>query len=117
MPNYLCMQRSLPDTAPKEPGEAPSPSQMEAMYAKFNAWRQQYKDNIVDMGGKLKTGKIATSEGITDGPFVEAKELIGGYMILSADSLDHAVEIATSLPMLVRPGSGVEVREIDSSEG
>jgi len=46
-------------------------------YAKFNAWKEKFKDRIVDMGGQLKAGgKIVTSEGATDGPFVEAKEVI-----------------------------------------
>ena len=50
---------------------------MEAMYAKFNAWREQFGETIVDLGGKLiGGGKIITSEGATDGPFVEAKEVI-----------------------------------------
>ena len=47
-----------------------------------------------------------------DGPFIEIKELVGGYMILSAEGLDDAVGIARLCPGLVRPGSGVEVIEI-----
>jgi len=53
---------------------------MEAMYAKFQSWMDNYKDNLVDMGGKLMDGgKVINSEGATDGPFVEAKEIVGGY--------------------------------------
>ena len=110
MPNFLCMQRSEPGDSPK--GEKPSPAQMEEMYAKFNAWREKFESNIVDMGGKLGGGKLVTNEGVSDGPFVEAKELIGGYMILSSNSLDEAIEIARGVPGLVSPGSGVWVREI-----
>jgi hypothetical protein len=47
-----------------------------------------------------------------DGPFVEAKEVIGGFMIISADSLEEAAEIARECPGVVSPGSSVEVREI-----
>jgi hypothetical protein len=43
---------------------------------------------------------------------VEVKELIGGYMIVSAESLDEAITVARGCPGLVRPGSGVEVIEI-----
>lgn len=110
MPKYLCMQRSQPGGK----GEKPSPAQMQAMYARFNAWREKFQENLVDMGGKLKAGKLVTSEGVTDGPFVEAKELIGGYMIVSADSLEKAIEVARECPGLVGPGSGVEVREINT---
>ena len=40
------------------------------------------------------------------------KELVGGYMIVEANDLDGAIEVASACPGLVRPGSGVEVIEI-----
>ncbi len=110
MPKYLCMQRSQPGS-----GEKPSPAKMEEMYAVFNAWREKYQKNIVDMGGKLKAGgKIVSSEGATDGPFVEAKEVIGGFMIISAETMEEAMEVARECPGVVMPGSSVEIREINS---
>lgn len=108
MPKFLCMQRSLPS----ESSEKPSPAQMQEMYAKFGEWMETFKDNLADMGGKLGDGKLVTVDQPTDGPFVEVKELVGGYMIVSADSLDDAIKVAESCPGLVRPGSGVEVIEI-----
>ncbi len=110
--NYLCIQRSQPGQPGK--GEAPSPAQMEEMYAKFNAWKEKFKENLHDLGGKLGEGKIVTSEGATDGPFVEAKEVIGGYMIVSAESMEEAVEVARQSPGVAMPGSSVEVREIST---
>lgn len=105
--NYLCIQRSQPGAASK--GDAPSPAQMQEMHTKFNAWKEKFQDNIVDLGGKLGDGKRVTSEGATDGPFVEAKEVIGGYMIVSADSFEEAVQVAQE-----SPGSSVEVRAIST---
>lgn len=110
--NYLCIMRSQPKMPEKS--ETPSPAQMEEMFAKFNAWKEKYKDNIVDMGGKLGEGKVVTTESATDGPFIEAKEVVGGYMIVSAESMDEAVEVARQSPG-VYPGSSVEVREISTS--
>jgi len=108
MPNYLCIQRSEPGK-----GEKPSPAQMQEMFASFNAWKEKFQDNIVDMGGKLKgPGKIVTSQGATDGPFVEAKEVIGGFMIVSAASVEEAIEVAKESPGTAMPGSSIEVREI-----
>jgi hypothetical protein len=109
MPNYLCIQRSQPGK-----GEKPSPAKMEEMYAKFNAWKEKFQKNLVDMGGRLKGGKLVTSEGVTDGPFVEAKEVIGGYMIVSAKNIEEAIEVARGCPGLVSLGSGVEIREINT---
>ncbi len=110
--NYLCIQRSQPGQSEKS--EEPSPAQMEEMYAKFNAWKEKFQENIVDMGGKLGDGKVVTSEGATDGPFVEAKEVVGGYMIVSAESMEEAVEVARQSPGAWMPGSSVEVREIST---
>jgi len=84
---------------------------MQEMYSQFRAWQQKFRENLVDMGGKLGAGRLVT-EPAADGPFVEVKELVGGYMIVSAQSLVEAIEVARECPGLVGPGSGVEVREI-----
>lgn len=108
---YLCIQRSQPGQSGKS--QPPTPAQKEQMMAKFNAWREKYQEAIVDMGRPLKRGgKIVTSESTTDGPFAEAKEVIGGYMIVVADSMEAAVAIALESPGVAMPGSSVEVREI-----
>ena len=105
---YLCIQRSQPGGN----NEQPSPAQMQAMYAQFDAWMKKFQNNLVDMGGRLGGGKVVTSGGATDGPYAEAKEVIGGYMIVSAESLEAAIEVARQCPGVVMPGSSVEVREI-----
>ena len=86
---------------------------MQEMYAAFNAWKEKFKDNILDMGGKLKPGgKVVTTSGVTDGPFVEAKEIVGGYMIVSAESFERALEVARECPGVMMPGASIEIREI-----
>jgi hypothetical protein len=57
-------------------------------------------------GKTVKPNKV-----ITDGPFVEAKEMVGGYLIVKANSLDEAVEMAKTCPNLVY-GGNVEVRSV-----
>lgn len=112
MPKYLCLQRSLPGGEART--EKPSPAQMQAMYEQFNQWREKFQANLIDLGGRLAQGKLALPNPAPDGPFVEVKELVGGYMIVSASNLDEAVSVARECPGLVRPGSGVEVVEIQS---
>ncbi|MGH2568428.1 MAG: YciI family protein [Bacteroidota bacterium] len=86
---------------------------MEEMYAKFNAWRAKFQENIVDIGGKLNGGgKILTSKGVTDGPFVETKEVVGGFMILAAKNVEEAMEVARQCPGVVMPGASLEIRQI-----
>jgi hypothetical protein len=59
--------------------------------------------------GRIISGK---SHGmIADGPFVESKEAVGGYLLLEADDLDEAIEVAKSIPTL-KYGVTVEVRPI-----
>ena len=89
---YLFLHRAPTAQGPaqQEQGQ-PSPEQMQAMFAKWNAWKEKFKDNIVDWGDKLKAeGKMVGTSSVSDGPFVEAKEIIGGFMIVSAESLDAA---------------------------
>ena len=52
---------------------------------------------------------------MTDGPFVEAKEIVGGFMIVTAESCERAIEVAKEMPGHDRgPGdASVEIREID----
>jgi len=64
----------------------------------------------LDEAGKVVRGK---SKIITDGPFVEAKDSIGGYMLVEAKDLAQAVELAKGCPILEGDGS-VEIRPIVS---
>lgn len=106
---YLCIQRS-------ESGECdpPSPDQMQEMMAKFQAWMKKFEANIVDLGGKLGDGGVVNSNGAVDDPVTESKGVIGGYMIVAADSLEEAMQIAQESPGGIMPGSTVEVREIST---
>ena len=71
--------------------------------------------------GKIKGAQPLGSQGrvisgtdgrfVVDGPFMETKEAVGGYLVLQADSPNEAVEIARSMPAL-RYGISVEVRPI-----
>ncbi len=56
---------------------------------------------------RVQDGKTLT----TDGPFVEIKEAIGGYLVFEADDLDVAIELASRIPA-ARMGGAIEVRPI-----
>lgn len=104
---YIFLQRSQPWNR-----QQPSPEQMQEMFAAFNTWKEKFKENILDMGGKLMGGgKVVTTSGATDGPFVEVKEIVGGYMFVTAESIERAMEVAREMPMLT-PGSSIEIREV-----
>lgn len=93
----------------------PSPEQMQEILASWGKWMEQVakNGNLVDGGDGLQpTGKKVRPGGIvSDGPFIEAKELVGGYSIVQADSYDKAVEFAKTCPILFG-GGWIEVREL-----
>ena len=108
MKKYLCVVRS-----PSGKCKPPSPSEMEAMYAKFNAWKDKFEANIYDMGSKLsESGKVVSQAKTLDGPFVEVKEIIGGFMIIEAESMEKAIEVVKESPGVGSPESSVEIREM-----
>ena len=68
-------------------------------------------------GNALQPADTATTirgDVVTDGPFVESKEILGGYYVIEATDLDHALEIAKDVP--ARFG-GVEVRPVMVFDG
>jgi hypothetical protein len=81
----------------------------------FYVWLARLVDE-----GKMKTGQRLASTGktvsrknvVTDGPFGETKEVIGGYWFILASSLDEAAEIAAGNPCL-KCGLFYEIRPID----
>ena len=104
---YLCMYRGAPSQ------DKPSPAQMQEMFAAFKVWQDKFKANLLDMGSKLKSsGRVVTASGVTDGPFAEAKEIVGGFMIVGADDYDGAVAVVKAMPGMQAPGACVEIREM-----
>ena len=66
------------------------------------------------MGARVRLSKGQVT--VTDGPFTEAKEVVGGYLLFTANSLDEATELGKGCPGFERGGI-VEVREVTSLEG
>ena len=95
-----------------------SRQQMEGIIAEYQAWGQR----LADQGALVVSHKLTDEGGrhlerrgseilVTDGPFAEAKEVLGGYYIVSASSYDDAVEIAKTGPHLQY--GRIEVRKVD----
>jgi hypothetical protein len=63
----------------------------------------------LDQSGKLVSGP---RKAVTDGPYLEGKELVGGYLICKAENYAEATELARGCPILVFDDGTVEVREI-----
>ena len=60
---------------------------------------------------------VRSNKLVTNGPFGEIKETIGGFMTVRADSIDEAVEFAKGCPVLQGEGNTVEVRKVAKNDG
>lgn len=96
-----------------------TPESPEASQAHMQRWIQWMGDlgeqgkfvgaqPLNKMGKQVKGNKKT----VTDGPFMEGKEMVGGYLICKAGSLEEAVEISKGCPILEYESGVVEVREI-----
>ena len=83
----------------------------------------RFSEQVVELGGKIVGGEALQSTAtatsirgdvVTDGPFAETKEALGGYYLIEANDLDHALAIAKTCPA---PNGGVEVRPIMDTSG
>ncbi|MFS4447075.1 YciI family protein [Maribacter sp. 2307UL18-2] len=90
----------------------------EEMQAIMQIW-QDWIGGIAAQGKFVSTnalnsnGKTVTSEGVvTNGPYAELKEIVGGYIIVKAESLDDAVTLSEGCPILAIPTGKVEVRGV-----
>jgi hypothetical protein len=99
-----------------DPSAQPSPAEMQDGYAKWKSWMAKWSKEILDQrpprSGPKPGGAAAVCKGgaVTDGPYVEGKEIVGGWSFIEAESLEGAVAIAKEVPMF----SSVEIREITS---
>jgi hypothetical protein len=96
--------------------EGMSPEEMQAHMGKWFTWienlnkKEQYASGEPLLpGGKLVSGKGGKS--VTDGPYTEGKEVVGGYFIINAKDYNEAVEIAKGSPDFDFGGS-VQVRQV-----
>jgi hypothetical protein len=106
---FLFLYRSPAKASPKPP----SAEEIQAMFDAWTVWKNEFNQEIVDTGDGLKHGGAVYKGGVvTDGPFIEAKEIMGGYSIIQAASLARAVEIAKACPMNGVPGASIEIREL-----
>jgi hypothetical protein len=91
---------------------------MDNMQAWMNWMGDLQKKGILAGGDPLqRTGKQVTGKSmtITDGPFIEGKEMVGGYLIINAGDIDEAVEISKGCPIFNEDGK-LEVRPVQKME-
>ncbi len=98
-----------------------SPEQMQIWMKQTMEWIGGITAKNKFVGGNglpFQDAKVVGYKGVvTNGPFGEIKETIGGYIIVKGDSVDEAVEFAKGCPVLQGEGNTVEVRKIAKGDG
>jgi hypothetical protein len=103
--------------------ETYSPEEREAVYARYRAFADEARASGVMLGGEelaspcdATTVRVRGDETlVTDGPYAEVKEGLGGYFLFEVDTLDEAVDYAAKIPGAEH--GAVEVRPIYVDEG
>ena len=113
MPRFLILPRDVPAEF-----TALSPEEMQAVVMRYGAWAQSHMEagrleigeKLTDDGGRILSGAGAELS-VTDGPFTEVKEVVGGFWIANCASYDEAVSIMSDCPHL--EWGSIEIREIE----
>ena len=113
MNKYMLIFRNTP--ASEETYTSMTPEALQASLAQWNHWIGGIaaQGKLISTDALEHTGKIVSGSKhvVTDGPYVESKELVSGYLLMHAESLDEAVEHSKGCPIYELEGS-VEVRKL-----
>jgi hypothetical protein len=113
MPKFMLILHHAPDTFRKL-----SPDELERKMETYQAWSQKIRssgqlvssEKLGEEGGKIlnrQKGRLS----VMDGPFSEAKEVVGGFMILRAASYDEAIELVRDCPFF--DDGRIDLRQTD----
>jgi hypothetical protein len=111
MKEFLMLFRSA-----ASPGDmALSPEQLQNMTKPWQDWMGSIaaQNKLADRGNRLSLegAKVNHDKLVTDGPYVEIKEMLCGYIVVKTESLEEAIELAKGCPVLTI-GGNVEVRAV-----
>ena len=94
-----------------------TPEEYQAWSSEIFAWyeKQSATGTMPDGGAQLQgpeTARTVRAGGVTDGPFMETKEVLGGYSLLETDTYDQAVDISRTWPGVDRGLITIELRPV-----
>lgn len=109
---YVLMFTSDPALDAQQP-----PERLQEDYARIYEWFERNAEHITDGGAELQPVETATTvrhgdsgEVVVDGPFSEAKEVIGGFSVIDVPDMDAAIALVRTWPSLELPGTAIEIR-------
>lgn len=90
------------------PQSRPSPEEMQVLAGQWHAWMQKFGGSIVGGDGLKPSGRLVKAGIVSDGPYVEAKEVIASFSMIQAENYDAALAIAKECPGDYQ----IEIREL-----
>ena len=119
MPQYMLIALASAEVVAEAANMEISPEMIQAIIEKYNGWTAKLEESgrlaginkLRDEGGRRISG-FGENQVVTDGPYAETKEVIGGYWIINAEDYDEAVELSRDCPQLEFGGT-IEVREVE----
>jgi len=112
MAEYVLLYRNTPEGRRETMG---SPEKAQQNMKKWRAWFDEMarEGQLKNIGQPLEeAGKVVgRKKSVTDGPYAETKDVVGGYSLIEARDLDEAARIASACPIIDNGGS-VEVRPV-----
>ncbi len=117
MPKYMLLLHEPATLAAEMAGQL-SPEQIQSVIQRYREWagglaaagKLAGGDKLQDMTGRVLKRAGGTTQ-VTDGPYAESKEVIGGYFVLEAADYAEAVELSKGCPHLDH--GPVEIREVE----
>lgn len=109
MSRFVFLYR-MPHAAPP-----PSPREMQQRMEKWMAWMKglEAAGHVAEGGEPLApTGSVVGEDGVSDGPYAEAKDIVMGFSIIEASDLAEAQRLAAGCPIVPAGGGVVEVRPV-----
>ena len=111
---FLCLFRFAAGTWPAKPS---SPEEMQAQYAAWKAWMTKFEKELLPGDGLTPAGAVVRGGNVTDGPYIEAKEVVASFNLIGTDSLARAIEIIKACPIAMDPTASVEIRQLGGYRG
>ncbi|GAA1468515.1 YciI family protein [Microbacterium thalassium] len=109
---YVLMFTSTPEL-----DDAVDPARAQEVYGRIYEWFGEHSDKFAGISAELQPVSTATTVAhgdtgpvVVDGPFSEAKEVVGGFTVIDVPDLDAAIAMTKTWPALETPGVSVEIR-------
>ena len=112
MPQFVLLLREDPAAFPADM----SPEEMQSIIGRYREWSQRVRtapgsQKLRDHEGRV-VRRDGTSLAVTDGPYAESREVLGGFFVLDADDYAHAQRLIVDCPHL--DYGSIEIRQIEA---